>query len=418
MTGVAGGSCDIIYTISEGCGGTVTAKQAITITPAASVASVSGTSPICINATATYTANSVVLGGGAGAWSSSNTAIATVNASTGVVTGVSNGTCNIIYTITGGCGGTATSQQAITVNPNAAIGSVTGTSPLCVSATATYAANSVVLGGGTGGWSSSNTAIATVNSSTGVVTAVAEGTCNIIYTITDGCGGTMTEQQALTVNPVSSIGSVTGTTPLCLGSTATYTANTVVLGGGTGTWSSSNTTVATVNSATGVVTAVAAGSCNIIYTITGGCGGTVSSHQALTVNATASVGSVTGTTPVCAGATATYSVSSVVLGGGTGSWSSSNTAIATVDASTGVVSGVASGSCNIIYTVTGGCGGTVTTEQAVTILPNALLTLSSASGTDNQSVCINSAITSITYAVSGGGTNATASNLPTGITGA
>ena len=45
-----------------------------------------------------------------------------------------------------------------------------------------------------------------------------------------------------------------------------------ILGGGVGTWSSSNLTVATVDGLTGAVTAVGAGTCDIIYTITGGCG--------------------------------------------------------------------------------------------------------------------------------------------------
>ncbi len=99
--------------------------------------------------TATYTANGVVLSGGTGAWSSSNPAVATVSAA-GLVTGISAGTCNIIYTITGGCGGTVSPQQAVTINPNAAITSVTGASPLCIGGTSTYTANGVVLGGGTG----------------------------------------------------------------------------------------------------------------------------------------------------------------------------------------------------------------------------------------------------------------------------
>ena len=68
-------------------------------------------------------------GGGTGAWSSSNPAVATVSAA-GLVTGISAGTCNIIYTITGGCGGTVSAQQAVTINPNASITSVTGTTSL------------------------------------------------------------------------------------------------------------------------------------------------------------------------------------------------------------------------------------------------------------------------------------------------
>ena len=45
------------------------------------------------------------------------------------------------------------------------------------------------LGGGTGAWSSDNTAVATVDAN-GIVTAVSAGTANITYTISDGCNGT------------------------------------------------------------------------------------------------------------------------------------------------------------------------------------------------------------------------------------
>jgi hypothetical protein len=96
----------------------------------------------------------------------------------------------------------------------------------------------------------------------------------------------------------------------------------------------------------------------------------------------ASIASVTGTATLCIGSTATYSANTVVLGGGTGAWSSSNTGIATVDAS-GVVTGVASGLCDIVYTISGGCGGTVSARQSVTIQRiNAIVTDADASSTD------------------------------------
>ena len=108
-----------------------------------------------------YTANGVILSGGTGAWSSSNPAVATVACR--ISNRVSAGTANIIYTITGGCGGTVSEQVAVTINPNAGIASVTGPTPLCIGASATFNANGVVLSGGTGAWISSNPAVATVS---------------------------------------------------------------------------------------------------------------------------------------------------------------------------------------------------------------------------------------------------------------
>ena len=386
------GTFNYTVNLTGGCG-TVNAAGTITITPNANIASVTGTTPLCIGATATYTANGVVLGGGSGAWSSSNIAVVTVNAFTGLVTGGSAGTADIIYTITGGCSGSKTAQQSITITPNSSITSITGTTPLCIGATATYTANGVVLGGGSGAWSSSNTAVATVNASTGLVTGGSAGTADIIYNITGGCSGTKTAQQSVTITPNSSITSVTGTTPLCIGATATYTANGIVLGGGTGAWSSSNTAVATVNSS-GLITAVSAGTANIIFTITG-CNGPASKLQAITVNPNATITSVIGTTTLCIGATATYTSNGVVLGGGTGAWSSSNTSFATVNAATGLVTGISAGTANIIYTVTG-CNGTPSSFQAITINEITIITSQPTSTT----VCVGSSVT-ITVAANG-----------------
>lgn len=71
---------------------------------------------------------------------------------------------------------------------------------------------------------------------------------------------------------------------------------------------------------------------------------------------------------------------------------------------------------NYILTTTGTCTQIADTGT-ITINPDATILLTSAIGTDAQTVCVNTALTTITYSVGGGGTNATASGLPTGVTG-
>ncbi|RYF65535.1 MAG: hypothetical protein EOO39_24705 [Cytophagaceae bacterium] len=82
--------------------------------------------------------------------------------------------------------GSASSANSFQVTPSPVVNAVTGDSAIvCVGGSTTYATTSP---GGT--WSSSNTAVATVTSG-GVVTGVAAGTANIIYSVTDlGCTGT------------------------------------------------------------------------------------------------------------------------------------------------------------------------------------------------------------------------------------
>ena len=70
------------------------------------------------------------------------------------------------------------------------------------------------------------------------------------------------------------------------------------------------------------------------------------------------------------------------------------------------------------YTITtiGPCV-TPSISGIITVTADATIALSSAPGTDAQTKCINTAITTITYLVGGGGTGATVSGLPSGVSG-
>ena len=65
------------------------------------------------------------------------------------------------------------------------------------------------------------------------------------------------------------------------------------------------------------------------------------------------------------------------------------------------------------------CTQNITGQSAtVIVIPDATVALTSAVGTDNQTVCINTPITNITYAVGGSGNGGSVSGLPAGVTGA
>jgi hypothetical protein len=74
-----------------------------------------------------------------------------------------------------------------------------------------------------------------------------------------------------------------------------------------------------------------------------------------------------------------------------------------------------SGTFNYTVTLTGGCGN-ITASGTITVITNNTIALTSAAGTDNQTVCINTPITNITYATTGA-TGATFAGLPAGVTG-
>ncbi len=357
VTGVSAGTVVISYIRSNDCG-TGYATQIVTVNPVAGAGVITGTTTVCAGNNTTL-ANDV----SGGVWSSSDTATATISATTGIVSGTNAGTATISYTITTGCG-TATTTTVVTVNaaPSSA-GIITGTLTVCAGENTTLANT---ISGGT--WSSSDITVATAGSATGIVSSIAAGIATISYTVTNSCGS-MQATAAVTINAgPSTAGTITGAAAACVGATTTLSNTTTG-----GIWASGNTSVATIGSSSGIVSGIAAGSATITYTVENSCGSTFTTGI---VTVGTSDGSITGTTTLCTGSTSTLSASN------TGSWTSSNTSVATVGATTGVVTGIATGTSVISYVSAGGCSattmvtvGSATITGTLSVCPGATTTL-------------------------------------------
>ncbi len=216
-------------------------------------------------------------------------------------------------------------------------------------------------------WSSSNTSVAVADVN-GNVTGLAPGSATITAT-SEGQTGTATitvtdvAVASVAVSPASA--SVAAGTTVQLTAT-TKDANGNTLSGRVVTWSSSNTAAAVVN-ASGLVTGVAAGSATIMATSEGQSG-----TATITVTAVP-VASVT-VTPASAGVPAGNTVQLTAtpkdangntLSGRAVTWSSSNTAAASVSSS-GLVTGIAAGSATITATSEGQSGtATITVQPAL-----------------------------------------------------
>jgi hypothetical protein len=285
------------------------------------VAAITGKPRVCVGSTNTLTH---LL---SGTWSSSNTAIATIDASTGMMTGIAPGNVVISYILASGLVNT----QSVMVNPLPA--AISGSSTICAEACAMYTGTV----GGSATWSSSNVSVATIGSTSGLANGVSSGTAVITYLVpTSGCYTT----REITVNAAPA--AISGPSTTCVG--ATVTLSNAVTGG---TWASNPTTVASVGSTSGVVTGTGAGGVTISYTLSNGCRKT----KVMTVYVTPAV--ITGPSVLSPGSSSAFACAS---SGGT--WNVSDAAVAAITYSSGAsanVAAVATGVADLYYTLPNGC---------------------------------------------------------------
>lgn len=371
VTGVALGSTQVAASVNGKSGiATITVEKtpvaSVVVTPPHVDAAPGVKTPLLATA---YDAAQNILPDRGITWSTSNAAVATVDAS-GMVTAVSQGSATITGTSEGKSGvATITVTQSavatVTVTPSPLSMSVGQTTQLVATLKDTVGNQ---LNGRVVTWASSSTTVATV-ATDGTVTAVAAGNATITAT-SEGKSGAA----ALSVTNVA-VGSVTVQPQgpsIVVGANVQLSAtvrdvNGTVVTDRLVTWTSGNASLATVSSS-GVVTGVAAGSVTITATSEGKSGAT-------TVNVMkVPVGSVT-VSPASKNMLVTQNVAlTVVVKDANGAvvtdrvvtWSSSNTSAATVS-SVGVVTAVAAGSATITATSETKSGTSAITVSSVPV---------------------------------------------------
>lgn len=370
VTAVAGGGPVTITATSEGKSGTsaitvtTVGVASVEVTPAAPTVEAGGDT-VRLTAIA-RDADGNVLPGRVPTWTSSDPAAATV-ATSGLATGVAPGATTVTATIEGQSGTTdvtvvPATVATVTVTP--ATASLDVGTGIILHATLKDARGNTLTGRPVV-WTSSDEAIAIVESDDGDVDGVAPGTVTITAT-SEGKSGTA----AVTVVPpaVASVDVAPTTATILVGGTVQLTA-TPKSANGTPldrpvTWASNNPAAATVDAA-GLVTGVGAGAATISATSEGKTGSAVVGVGLVPV-ATVEV------TPATAGVTvgATVQLAAIPkdangnpLTGRAVAWTRNDAAVGWVDAN-GLVLGLSPGAVTITATIEGQSG-----TAAVTVSP-------------------------------------------------
>jgi len=330
-------------TITDGNGCTATsANTNITVLSVPTVQAIAGSNSVCVGNTTTLT--NATLGG---TWSSLNASVATIN-SVGLLTGVSNGTATITYSVSNANGCTTTVEFNVNINSNPVLTANTGSAALCVGANSTLAN---AQAGGT--WSSSDVAVATV-AANGTVSGIIAGTAVITYSYTNASGCTSQVSTSIQVNalPVATV-SASSTTTFCAGGSVTLTAPS----GMTYAWSTGESTQS--------ITVSTSGSYSVTITNSNGCSAT-SAPVTVTVNALPAVSIANvGATTFCAGGSVT--LIAPLNSNFTYSWNNGASAIPGASNNTYVAN--TTGSYTLTVTDANGC---TATSSAIPVTVNAL----------------------------------------------
>ncbi|MFM2625751.1 Ig-like domain-containing protein, partial [Vibrio owensii] len=340
-------------------------------------------------------------------WSSSDTAVATIDTNTGIATGVTPGTVTI--TASGTASGVSFTQTVeLTVTDATVVENSLQVTPPSASIpaglTQAYQAQVTLTDGNVLdvttdpalSWSSSDTAVATIDTNTGIATGVTPGTVTITASGT-ASGVSFTQTVELTVTDATVVENSLQVTPpsasIPAGLTQAYQAQVTLTDGNVLdvttdpalSWSSSDTAVATIDTNTGIATGVTPGTVTITASGTASGVSFTQTVELTVTDATVVENSLQVTPPsasIPAGLTQAYQAQVTLTDGNVLdvttdpalSWSSSDTAVATIDTNTGIATGVTPGTVTI--TASGTASGVSFTQTAeLTVVDGVLINL-------------------------------------------
>jgi YVTN family beta-propeller protein len=423
-TALAPGSVTITATL-----GAVSGSTGLTVTPATlvSIGVTPANSSIAngltnqFMATGVYTDNSTQNLTASVAWSSSNTAVASVSNAPlfhGLATGVSAGSVTITAAtgnVSGSTGLTVTPATLVSIGVTPANPWIANGTNQQFNATGTYTDNSTQNLTTLVTWSSSDTSVASISNaanSNGLATALSQGSVTITAALGSAIGST-----SLTVTPATLVSiavipanlSIANGTSQQFAAIGTYTDNSTQPLTTSVTWSSSAATIASISNASGsngLASATSQGSATItatLGTVSGSTGLTVTPATLVSIAVTPAAPSIINGTTQQFTATGTYTDNSMQNLTGSATWASSATTIAVVSNAAG---------SNGLATAAGAGVTSISAAMGTVTSPSSTLTVTAApqyAYAANQN-----ANTLSTYTIGVGGVLTANGTVPTG----
>jgi trimeric autotransporter adhesin len=379
VTTLVQGSAKITGTLSGVSGSitlTVNAPNIKTLAVSSTIASIARGTTVQFTATATLTNGTTENATGLVTWTSSNTSVASVNVNgaPGLTMGVTAGTATITATANGVSASanltvtsaTLTSINVTPVNALIPLGTVQQ-----FTATGTFSDSTTQDITGTVTWTSAPTSVASITVS-GLATGKDLGSVTITAT-----SGAINNSVSATVNAadLSSIAVLPAAPTIAQNTTEQFSAIGTFDDGSTHnltaqvTWSSSNPAVASIGTINPIAKGLSPGTTTITATLGATTGSTmleVTNATIVSISVTPTGRTIAPTTELSFTATGTFSDSSTQVITTDATWTSSDTAVATVGAEGGATA-VAAGTTNIIAAFGGQSGSSLLTVSSVTL---------------------------------------------------
>ncbi len=234
--------------------------------------------------------------------------------------------------------------------------------------------NSLSASIGGGNWRSSNQAVAKINEF-GVVTNIANGTTTITYTYYKS-GQPIISTITYTVAVMPALNPITGVASFCRNASTTFANSTSIPVGGSSVWSTTSSSLISINATTGVANGVYQGTGYIQYKVTNSSGCSNVTGYSITIKpipnlptvqyAAGTVNPQTGPN----GSFCTNKIFTVVGNPVSGVWSS--TGVISIGATTGILNtGSIAGAASVIYTISvNGCINSKIVDITVAVCPS------------------------------------------------